>query len=227
MSAGSRLLVVEDDERIVSFLRKGLEAEGYAVTVAPDGAAAVSCVLEGGDELALVLLDLGLPRASGLDVLRLLRREQARLPVIILTARDAVADKVAGLDLGANDYVTKPFAFAELLARIRAALRNGTAGPGELAVGDLRLDLLGRVAWRAGRRIELSPREWALLEFFARNPGRVLGRAEILEAVWEIDFEQNSNLVDVYVRYLRRKCAVPGLPPVVETLRGVGYRLAR
>jgi DNA-binding response OmpR family regulator len=225
MSTPPRILLVEDDARIVSFLVKGLEAEGYALSVAEDGAAAVTRLLEEGDELDLVLLDLGLPRASGFDVLRLLRHEHPRLAVIILTARDDIADKVAGLDLGANDYVTKPFVFAELLARIRAARRVAGGAGVELCVGDLRLDLLGRVAWRAGRRIELSPREWALLELFARNAGRVLPRAEILAAVWSIDFAQNSNVVDVYVRYLRRKCDVPGLPPVIRTLRGVGYRL--
>lgn len=154
-----RILVVEDDERISSFLVKGLESEGFETLVVDDGARAVSVLLAEGATLDLVLLDLGLPRASGEDVLRLLRAGDAHLPVIVLTARDELIDKVKGLDLGANDYVTKPFAFAELLARIRAALRSTQpVTPTELEAGELRMDLLARVAWRAGRRIELAPK---------------------------------------------------------------------
>src|SRR5579863_764889 len=222
-----RVLVVEDDRRIASFLVKGLEAEGYETEVVDDGARAVSVLIARSSDFDLVLLDLGLPRASGEDVLRLLRGSNTRLPVIVLTARDGERDKIHGLDLGANDYVTKPFSFAELLARVRAALRSSQPpSPTELASGDLRLDLVTKVAWRAGRRIELTPKEWTLLEVFLRSPNRVLSRGEILRAVWNVDFVMESNVVDVYIGYLRRKIDRPGLQPMIKTVRGAGYRLA-
>ncbi len=222
----TRILIVEDDPRIVSFLERGLSAEGYETVAASDGAAAVSMLVRHADEVDVVLLDLGLPQASGHDVLRLLRGENATLPVIVLTARDELAEKVRGLDLGANDYVTKPFAFAELLARIRAVLRaSRAAAPSELAAGGIRLDLVAKVAWRAGERVELAPREAALLELFLRNANRVLTRNEILREVWETDFPVASNLVDVYVGYLRKKLDRPALGPAIVTARGAGYRL--
>jgi DNA-binding response OmpR family regulator len=217
------LLIVEDDPRIASFLVKGLAAEGYATAVAADGDLALRRLALGGYDL--VLLDLGLPGTSGEDVLRQLRRRSPDLPVIILTARGEVVDKVRGLDLGANDYVTKPFVFEELLARIRAALRTaGQRVPTELVVGDLRLDLLTKVAWRSGRRIELSPREWSLLELLMRHPTHVLSRARIANEVFGYDFDPGSNVVDVYVGYLRRKLNHPGEAPLIKTVRGAGYR---
>lgn len=220
------VLVVEDDPRITSFLDKGLRAEGYVTTVAGGARQAATAVDTLAGQLDLVLLDIGLPDGSGEDVLRHLRRRDAGLPVIILTARSEVGDKVRGLDLGANDYVTKPFAFDELLARVRAAVRSGTQPTAtELVVGDLRLDLLAKVAWRGGRRIELAPREWALLELFMRSPTHVLTRARILNQVWDYGFDPGSNVVDVYVGYLRRKLNRPGLEPLIQTVRGAGYRL--
>lgn len=217
------LLVVEDDPRIASFLVKGLSAEGYAATVAPDGDTALRLLQAGGHDL--VLLDLGLPGTSGEDVLRQLRRRSPELPVIILTARGDVLDKVRGLDLGATDYVTKPFVFAELLARIRAALRTaGQRVPTELVVGDLRLDLLTKLAFRGERQIELSPREWALLELLMRHPTHVLSRARIANEVFGYAFDPGSNVVDVYVGYLRRKLNHPGEEPLIQTVRGAGYR---
>jgi DNA-binding response OmpR family regulator len=222
----STVLVVEDDPRIVSFLVRGLAAEGYDTEVAGDGMTAASVLVSDASRFAVVLLDLGLPGTSGEEVLQLLRARDASVPVIVLTARDTVADKVTGLDLGANDYVTKPFSFAELLARIRAAIRStGPAMATELVVGELRLDLVGKVAWRGGRRIDLSQREVALLELFMRHAGRVLARSRILAEVWQYGFATESNVVDVYVGYLRRKLDRPGLPPAIETVRGVGYRL--
>jgi len=220
-----KILVVEDDRGISSFLEKGLRAEGYGTTVA-GSASEAGAVLEGdGSEVDLILLDLGLPSGDGRDLLRQVRRRGGTMPVIILTARAEVADKVDGLNAGANDYVTKPFSFDELLARIRAASRS-VAQPtaSELSVGDLRLDLLSKVAWRAGRRIDLAPREWALLELFMRHPNQVLSRAQILGHVWDYSFDTGSNVVDVYVGYLRRKLSCPGLSPMVETVRGAGYR---
>lgn len=221
-----KILVVEDDPRIASFLVKGLRAEGYAPIVAQDGSTAQQVLARRDEGLDLVLLDLGLPGISGEDVLRQLRRRDPGLPVIILTARTEVGDKIRGLDLGANDYVTKPFAFEELLARIRAVVRaSAQPAASELVVGDLRFDLLTKIAQRGGRSIELAPREWALLELFMRHPNHVLSRTRILSEVWEYDFDPGSNVVDVYVGYLRRKLNMPGLEPMVKTVRGAGYRL--
>ncbi len=220
------ILIVEDDARITSFLVKGLKAEGYSTRSAADGDEACDLAEMPGEEYDLVLLDLGLPGTDGKRVLQILRERHPALPVIILTARDELQSKVWGLDAGAVDYVTKPFAFEELLARIRAALRaHDQVASRELCVGDLRLDLLTKVAWRDGRRIDLSVREWSLLEFFMRHPEQVLSRAQILNHVWEVDFEPGSNVVDVYVGYLRRKLNTPGLPPLLHALRGAGYRL--
>jgi DNA-binding response OmpR family regulator len=220
------VLIVEDDPRIASFLDKGLRAEGYVTSVATNAAEANTYAEAMEADLSLVLLDLGLPDGPGTGVLQRLRQRQSDVPVIILTARSDVSDKVRGLDLGANDYVTKPFVFEELLARVRAALRT-SAQPTttELVVGDLRLDLLTKVAWRAGQRIELAPREWALLELFMRSPTHVLTRQRILNQVWEYGFDAGSNVVDVYVGYLRRKLNRAGLEPLLHTVRGAGYRL--
>lgn len=220
------VLIVEDDTRIASFLAKGLRAEGYVVTVAGTAGDAIGFLDTLLGEFDLLLLDLGLPDKSGLEVLAQLRRRHKSLPAIILTARAGLTDKVGALDLGANDYVTKPFAFEELIARIRAALRSAdqpTAA--QLVVGDLRLDLLAKVGWRAGRSIELAPREWALLELFMRHPTHVLSRARILTGIWEDGFDRGSNVVDVYVGYLRRKLNREGLVPLIQTVRGAGYRL--
>ena len=188
--------------------------------------AIVDLLASRADAVDLVLLDLGLPLGDGEEVLRWLRANAGAQPVIILTARAEVADKVRGLNAGANDYMTKPFSFAELVARVRAALRTAEQPSAtELVVGDLRLDLLSKVAWRAGRRIDLAPREWGLLELFMRHPGQVLSRAQILDHVWDYDFDPGSNVVDVYVGYLRRKLNGPGIAPLIGTVRGAGYRL--
>ena len=221
-----RILVVEDDERIASFLVKGLRAEGYVTNVVSTGERA-ELLLEDPDEVFdLVLLDIRLPGMSGEEVLVRLRQRDTQLPVIILTARIGIGERVRGLDLGANDYVTKPFAFEELLARIRAVLRSSTQpAASELVVGDLRFDLLTKIARRGGRSIELAPREWALLELFMRHPDHILSRTRILNEVWEYDFDPGSNVVDVYVGYLRKKLNMPGLEPIVKTVRGAGYRL--
>jgi two-component system, OmpR family, response regulator len=220
------VLIVEDDPRIVSFLEKGLAAEGYATTAAADGEAALRAVSHGAAELDLVLLDLGLPAASGEEVLEAIRRKAPHLPVIILTARAEVEDKIRGLNLGANDYVTKPFSFAELLARVRSAVRTSAQlTPTKLEVGDLELDLLTKLARRAGRRIDLTPREWSLLELFMRHPTHVVSRTWIANEVFGYDFDAGSNVVDVYVGYLRKKLNAPGEAPLIRTVRGAGYRL--
>ena len=221
------VLLVEDDARIASFIDKGLRAEGYVTELARTVREALVLVEEPARaDLDLVLLDLGLPDGSGEEVIVRLRQTRSGIPVIVLTARGDVVDKVRGLELGANDYITKPFAFEELLARMRVALRPPSQPAAhELVVGDLRLDLLTKLAWRADRRIDLAPREWALLELFMRNPNHVLSRTRILSRVWDFGYEPGSNVVDVYVGYLRRKLNRPGLAPLIQTVRGAGYRL--
>jgi DNA-binding response OmpR family regulator len=221
-----RILVVEDERKVASFLRQGLEEEGHAVEVAGDGAAALD-VLEANHGYDLVVLDVMLPKRDGFDVLKTLRQQKVRTPVLMLTARDGVADKVAGLDGGADDYLTKPFAFEEFLARVRALLRrSGTQAAPVLKLLDLRLDPATREVTRGSRRITLTAREYALLEYFLRNAGRVLTRPMIAQHVWGLDFDPESNIVDVYVGYLRRKIDGDGDRRLMHTLRGTGYRLA-
>jgi DNA-binding response OmpR family regulator len=216
------VLIVEDEPRIASFLRKGLVAEGYACVVAGDAESAIT--LSQAEPVDLVLLDLILPDRSGLDVLRTLRARDPRLPVLILTAKDDLGSKVSGLDQGADDYLTKPFVFDELLARIRALVRRDQASAVELRAGSLVLDVKQRSAKAVDGQAALTPRESALLELFVRHPNQVLSRTQITSNVWPYESEAESNVVDVYVRYLRRK--VPWPPDVcLETVRGAGYRL--
>lgn len=216
----ARILIAEDERGISSFLESGLRAAGFAATVVEDGSSALSRVRT--DEFDLLVLDLGLPTRDGLSVLEELRRDGNSMPVIILTARSDLDDTVAGLDLGADDYVTKPFRFEELLARIRARLRGGgSVEEHELRAGDAVLDLLRRRARVEERDVELSAREFALAEVFFRNPGQVLSREQLLSLVWGYDRDPGSNVVDVYVGYLRKKLG-DGL---IETVRGMGYRL--
>ncbi len=217
----TRILIAEDEERIVSFLQKGLRASGYttvAVDTGPDAAA-----LARDESFDLMLLDLGLPGKDGHEVLREIRARGERLPVIILTARDGVDDTVAGLERGADDYMTKPFRFEELLARIRLRMRDDPAPDTVvLAEGAISLDLRSRRARVDDRVVELTAREFALLEVFLRHAGQVLSREQLLSHVWGYDFDPGSNVVDVYVRYLRRKLG----DETIETVRGMGYRLA-
>src|SRR5262245_47920263 len=218
-----RILVVEDEKKVARFVQRGLEPEGYAVDVVHDGDTAVARVLDAGWDA--IILDLALPGRDGLSVLRELRARRSSVPVLLLTARSGVNDKVAGLDLGADDYLTKPFEFVELLARLRALLRRGGSAAPRLAVADLTLDPATREVTRAGRRIDLTAREYALLEFFLRNRGRVLSRAVIAQHVWGVSFETFTNVIDVYVNYLRRKIDADFEPKLLHTVRGVGYVL--
>jgi two-component system, OmpR family, response regulator len=221
-----RILVVEDELKMASLLRRGLAEEGYAVDLARTGAEAL--VKAGAVEYDVVVLDLMLPELDGVEVCRRLRKSGVWAPVLMLTARDSVADRVAGLDAGADDYLPKPFAFAELLARLRALVRRGSAErPAVLEVGDLRLDPATRQAWRDRIEIRLSGKEFALLETFMRRPGQVLSRYQLIEHVWDYAYEHRSNVVDVYVRYLRDKIDRPFGRDSLETVRGVGYRLRR
>lgn len=218
----ARILIAEDEYRIASFLERGLRANGFATAVVADGHAAASAARDG--EFDLVILDLGLPGRDGMDALAEIRRRGDRLPVIVLTAREGVADRVQGLERGADDYVTKPFSFEELLARIRVRLRDtGSAEVTLLRAGEVVLDLRTRRASVGSRAVELTAREYALLEVFLRHPDQVLSREQILSHVWGYDFDPGSNIVEVYVRYLRKKLG----DGVIETVRGMGYRLAR
>jgi two-component system, OmpR family, response regulator len=219
-----RLLVAEDDIRMAALLKRGLEEEGYAVDVVPSGSEAIWMGTE--NEYSVIVLAVGLPNADGFEVCRRLRKSGQWAPVVMLTARDAIKDRIEGLDAGADDYVVKPFSFAELAARIRALVRRGGhERPTVLEVGDLRLDPAQHRAWRGDTQLGLSSKEFALLELFVRNADVVLSRTKILDAVWDFAYDGTSNVVDQYVAYLRRKIDRPFGRSDLETVRGVGYRL--
>jgi two-component system response regulator MprA len=220
-----RVLVVDDERAVRDSLRRALELEGYDVELAADGEEALARLGQNGEPDAIVL-DILMPRMDGLEVCRRLRREGHRLPVLMLTARDEVENRVAGLDAGADDYVTKPFALEELLARLRALLRRTTSGSGEvLRFADLELDPKTREVRRAGEPIELTRTEFSLLELFLLNPRQVLTRSVIFERVWGYDFGFSTNSLDVYIGYLRRKTEAGERPRLIQTVRGVGYAL--
>jgi two-component system OmpR family response regulator len=219
-----RLLVVEDEEKMAALLQRGLQEEGHAVDVTGRGEDALWMARSAPYDA--IVLDVMLPGGDGFSVCRELRRHEVWSPVLLLTARDAVDDRVTGLDAGADDYLVKPFAFSELLARLRALhRRKPQERPAVLAVGDLRLDPALRRAWRGETEVSLSAKEFALLEEFMRRPGEILSRDQLLDAAWDIAYERRSNLVDVYVRYLREKIDRPFGREALETVRGSGYRL--
>jgi two-component system, OmpR family, response regulator len=219
-----QILVIEDEPAIADFLQRGLSAEGYSVDCALDGIEGEQRALSGASDL--VILDVMLPGRDGLSVLESIRGRYPSLPVILLTARGEVEDKVAGLDSGATDYLTKPFSFDELAARVRAHLRRPEQDSSTvLEVGDLRIDLLGREVTVGGEPVHLSTREFDLLVYFARHPGQVLSREQLLNAVWGYTYDPQTNVAGVYVSYLRKKLDRPGRPSVLETVRGAGYKL--
>jgi two-component system OmpR family response regulator len=221
-----RALVVEDEVKMAALIRRGLVEEGYAADVARTGEEALW--MARATPYDAIVLDVMLPGRNGLEVCRSLRESGVWSPILMLTARDGVEDKVSGLDSGADDYLSKPFSFAELLARLRALTRRGPSErPAVLEVGTLRLDPATRQAWRSEAEVDLSAKEFALLETFMRNPGDVLTRLDLLEHAWDYGYENRSNVVDVYVRYLRAKIDRPFGVDSIETVRGVGYRLRR
>jgi two-component system OmpR family response regulator len=221
-----RILIVEDDVKMASLVRRGLQGEGMVADVAPKGEDAMRMM--GATEYDALVLDIMLPGIDGFETCRRLRAGGIWVPVLMLTARDAVDDRVTGLDQGADDYLVKPFSFAELLARLRALVRRGPVErPAVLEVGDLRLNPATHQAWRGKTAIELSRKELALLETLMRRPGEVLSRSQLLDHVWDYDYEDRSNVVDVYIRYLREKIDRPFGARGIETVRGVGYRLRR
>jgi DNA-binding response OmpR family regulator len=219
-----RILVVEDEKKVASFIQRGLEGEGFQVDLAADGEEGVT--MAKADPYDLILMDVMLPKMDGLSAIRELRAAQVGTPVLCLTAKDTVEDIVAGLDSGGDDYLTKPFAFTELLARVRALVRRGSQERGaDIVYADLRLDPVAHKVWRAGKEIELTAKEYALLEYFIRNPEKTLTRNMIAEHVWDYTFDSFTNIIDVYVNYLRKKVDRDFTTKLVHTVRGVGYML--
>jgi len=217
-----RILVIEDEKKVARFIKRGLEEAGYLVDVANDGEEGL--YLAEIDDYDLIVLDLILPRKNGLEVCKELREQNIKVPILILSARDSVEDKVTGLDMGADDYLTKPFAFSELLARVRALLRRGeTMVPVKLEVSDLLMDTVTHTVTRAGKEIKLTSKEYALLEYFMMNPGKVLTRTMLSEHVWDYTFDTFSNVIDVYINYLRNKIDHDFDSKLIHTVRGVGY----
>jgi DNA-binding response OmpR family regulator len=220
-----RILIVEDEPGVASFVEQGLMEAGYVVNVTRDGSEGLEYAL--AYEYDAIVLDIMLPKMNGLDMLKEIRSNRVKSPVLLLTARDGIEDRVHGLDVGADDYLVKPFAFPELLARIRALLRRPPLQVGgNLQINDLEMDILKRTVRRAGKLIDLSPREFALLELLLRHPNQVLSRTQILEHVWDFDFYSDTNVVDVYIGYLRRKLDREAGRPLIHTVRGVGFFLS-
>jgi len=218
-----RILVVEDEKRIADFLCRGLQGAGYAVDVAPTGGLGIEHIH--ATDYDLVILDLMLPDMDGMQVLEKIRNRKAGPPVLILSARGALDDRVKGLEAGADDYLTKPFAFVEFLARVRALLRRGQPTPEKLQVADLGLDAIRRKVVRNGENIELAPKEFGILEYMMRNPGRPLSRTMIVEHVWDMDYDGLTNIVDVYIRHLRSKIDDRFPQKLIQTVRGIGYMI--
>ncbi len=219
-----KILVIEDEKKVANFIKRGLEEERYEVDTANDGETGLQMAVEGS--YSLVILDVMLPKRDGMSVVKELRARKFMIPVLMLTAKDSLDDIVAGLNSGSDDYLTKPFAFAELLARVRALLRRTELERGaEIRFGDLRLDPVSHKVWRKDKEIDLTAKEYALLEFFMRNPNQVLTRTTIAENVWDYVFDSFTNIIDVYVNYLRKKVDRDAEKKLIHTVRGLGYIL--
>ncbi len=218
-----RILLVEDEKNVAAFIRKGLEEEFYAVDVAEDGAEGL--LMATSNEYDLMILDIMLPGINGIELCKKLREKALKSPILMLTAIDSVSSKVEGLESGADDYLTKPFAFSELLARIKALLRRTSDSVSELSLEDLRMDLLSRRVFREDKEVILTPKEFSLLEYLLRNKGRVLSRTQIIENIWGYTFDPNSNVVDVHIKFLREKIDIPFEKKLIHTVRGAGYIL--
>lgn len=220
-----RILLIEDETSIAGFIREGLEEEGFAVDVADNGREGLRLALDNLEEYDLFLLDWMLPGLNGIEICRAIRKEDAQVPIIFLTAKDTVDDAVFGLQAGANDYIRKPFAFEEMLARIRVLLRSKDGSQIVFRSGAIELDVDQHRVWKNGEPVELTQKEFALLEYLLRNKGKVCRRTRIIEKVWDIHFDHDTSVIDVYINFLRKKLDNPEGPSFVETVRGVGYRI--
>ncbi len=220
-----RLLLVEDEVSIANFIQEGLSEEGFAVDVAYNGKDGLRLALDNLDEYDILLLDWMLPGMSGIEICRQVRKENQQLPIIFLTAKDSVDDVVFGLETGANDYLRKPFAFDELLARIRVLLRNTAGEQNTFSAGNIEMNVETYQVTKNGQPVELTQKEFALLEYLLRNKGKISRRTRIIEKIWDVNFDRDTSVIDVYINFLRKKLDDPGQPSFLQTIRGVGYRV--
>ncbi len=220
-----RILIVEDETSIANFIRDGLAEEGFAVDIADNGKKGLQLALDNLAEYDVILLDWMLPGLNGIEICRSIRRENEIIPIIFLTAKDTVDDAVFGLEAGANDYIRKPFSFEELLARIRVLMRSHQQVSPEFEAGDILMDVERHIVSKEGKPVDLTQKEFALLEYLLRNKGKVCRRTRIIEKIWDIHFEHDSSVIDVYINALRRKLDTPGTPSLITTVRGVGYKI--
>ena len=220
-----RILIVEDETSIANFIKEGVEEEGFAVDTADNGKKGLQLALNNLDEYDVILLDWMLPGLNGIEICRAIRKENQSVPIIFLTAKDTVDDAVFGLESGANDYIRKPFSFEELLARIRVLMRKNEVETVIFSVADIEMNIEKHTLTKNGKPIELTQREFALFEFFIRNKGKVCRRTRIIEKVWDIHFDYDNSIIDVYINFLRKKLDDPGMPSIIQTVRGIGYKI--
>jgi DNA-binding response OmpR family regulator len=220
-----RILIVEDETSIANFIREGLEEEGFAVDTADNGKKGLQLALQNLDEYDVILLDWMLPGLNGIEICRSIRQENKVVPIVFLTAKDTVDDAVFGLESGANDYIRKPFSFEELLARIRVLMRKNEPETTTFSVKDIEMNIEKHTVTKKGKLIELTQKEFALFEFFLRNKGKVCRRTRIIEKVWDIHFDYDNSVIDVYINFLRKKLDDPEMPSIIQTIRGVGYKI--
>lgn len=220
-----RILIVEDETTIANFIKEGLEEEGFAVDIADNGKRGLQLALSNLDEYDVILLDWMLPGLNGIEICRAVRKENKSVPIIFLTAKDTVDDAVFGLESGANDYIRKPFSFEELLARIRVLMRKNDVETVVFKVADIEMNIEKHTITKSGKPIELTQREFALFEFFLRNKGKVCRRTRIIEKVWDIHFDYDNSIIDVYINFLRKKLDDPSKPSIIQTVRGIGYKI--